>query len=853
MRNLFKSFPVCLIMLILCSAGYASAQKTDTQKVAKTTVTTTVVEKKKPHRSYRDSVRQQILKRNSMIRSFKQSDAALNDLLGKIEDYTSKYIENKNDLDRGFDTLDISQRLPSLEHRLGVMRTTIDNSSTMGYLVTIRDMIDHLQEQTNEWQDQLNKNSDALDTIRQDISDFKADTALKVVPADSALMVKCINQISELKLKWGKLDTVTQKAMIRIGRLENRVSSLLLLLIDLDNKIDLKIHDFTVQAMDNEYGYLWDMNSHNSSARLDTAISRSYRLNSKFYKYFFISKTNYWGHVLSLLLVPLFFIWIYVSRRKLKREKENYDEVFNQTHYVVKHPYWTALAITSLLAPYFYDHPAQIFTQTMLLVSMIAMGALIKSAWPKPLHVLWLLLLTLSTVFSISNLMVLVTNADRFLMLLLSLIAIYGAYRFIASVKNSTETYPPFIGIGVRIFISLHVAAVVLNTFGRFSLAKIIATTATFNLCLAIGFYLVVQILMESLFLQLEANKRIDSETVSSYLDFKILQKKFKDILVKIMVALWIIALAKNLTIDDYLYDTLKDFLTQKYRVGSTAYTFGNVLTFFVVIWLSGLLARVISYFYDFRAQQTKLTPEAKKTRSSILLIRLTVFIIGFFVAITAADIPMTQVTIVIGALGVGIGFGLQNIVNNLVSGIILAFEKPIQVGDIIEVSGKSGTITEIGIRASKIACGDGSELIVPNGDLISQHVVNWTLSDNNRQVELIVGVAYGTDITKAESLLKEILNGREDIMKSPPPSVLLHNFSDSAVDFKLLFWAADIGTWARLRSEVMSDIYTKFTSEGIEIPHPKRDIQVYFPKGTILDDIAKLQHTTKNPPAKDR
>ncbi len=234
-----------------------------------------------------------------------------------------------------------------------------------------------------------------------------------------------------------------------------------------------------------------------------------------------------------------------------------------------------------------------------------------------------------------------------------------------------------------------------------------------------------------------------------------------------------------------------------------------------------------------------------------MLLIRLTVFVVGFFVAITAAGIPMDRVTIIIGALGVGIGFGLQNIVNNLVSGVILAFEKPVQVGDIIEVSGKTGTIKEIGIRSSKISQGDGSELIVPNGDLISQHVVNWTLSDNNRQVELVVGVAYGTDIAKVEKLLKEILSSREDIMQTPAPSVLLHNFSDSAVDFKLLFWAADIGTWARLKSGVMSEIYTKFTEQGIEIPHPKRDIQVYFPEGTTPDDISKLQNPTKNPPEK--
>jgi potassium efflux system protein len=213
----------------------------------------------------------------------------------------------------------------------------------------------------------------------------------------------------------------------------------------------------------------------------------------------------------------------------------------------------------------------------------------------------------------------------------------------------------------------------------------------------------------------------------------------------------------------------------------------------------------------------------------------------------------MDRVTIIIGALGVGIGFGLQNIVNNLVSGIILAFEKPIQVGDIIQVSGKSGIIKEIGIRASKIDCGDGSELIVPNGDLISQHVVNWTLTDNSRRIELIVGVAYGSDVAKVEGILKDIVNNREDIMKSPKPLVFLHKFSESSVDFRLLFWSADIGMWLTLKSDVMSNIYSEFTKQGIEIPHPKRDIQVFFPEGTTAEDVGKLQVPTKNPLGKDQ
>jgi potassium efflux system protein len=175
----------------------------------------------------------------------------------------------------------------------------------------------------------------------------------------------------------------------------------------------------------------------------------------------------------------------------------------------------------------------------------------------------------------------------------------------------------------------------------------------------------------------------------------------------------------------------------------------------------------------------------------------------------------LDKITIIISAFGIGIGFGLQNIVNNLVSGLILAFEKPIQIGDIIEVDGRSGTIMEIGIRSSKIATSDGAEVIIPNGDLISHHVINWTLSNSNRRIELIIGVAYGSDIDKGKNAtLTNLLCNRTDIMERPGTTrISCITLAESSVDFRLLFWAADITTWLSL-----------------EEPHPDRHLHHLSP-----------------------
>ena len=826
--------------------------------------------KSKTHRSVRDSLRRSVLQRDSLMRTFKQSDNSVNALLQKIEYYNSAYNQDVAEYSQGFDTLDISQKLPTMEKRMVLMGNLIQNdqSSTLGYLFTIRDLISHFKDDLDSWQTELSTDNTSLDKIHGDISEFKGDTSMHSVPADSSLRVKYLAQIYQIQRKWAKLDSGIQKSVIKLGLLQNRVTALDLSYLDVNDGIDLKVHDFTVRSLTNEYGYIWENNKQKLTP-FDTVAAHTYRLNYKLLKYFFdpttTSHVNIISHMATLCVLFVFLAWIYASRRKLARLKDNYQNTFDQTHYVVRRTFVSSFIIATILALYFYDQPPFAFFEILLLLMMICIGILIKPGWPKPLFKFWTGIFILLLLYAVTNLFMQVSRVDRISLLFMSAICMGWSYWFLKETKVTAENYPPYMRMVIKIFMACHGISLFLNIIGRFGLAKIIGVATVFNLCLGFGFYLMIQILMESLFLQLEANKSTHNG-FSSYIDFKILQNKFKNVLVKIAIVLWVAKLLENLDIDDYIYGKAGDFLSHQYKFGTTSFTFGSLVIFVFVIWLSIIISRVISYFYDYAEQQSAASGDGKKNKTSMLLIRLSVFSVGFIAAIIFSGIPLTEVTIVVGALGVGIGFGLQNIVNNLVSGVILAFEKPVQVGDIIEVGNRSGTIKDIGIRASKIEAGDGSELIVPNGDLISQHVINWTLSNNNRRVELIVGVAYGSDIQKVEEILKKIVRNRTDIMQTPPPLVFLHNFSDSSIDFRLLFWASDIGKWVGLKSDVMGQIYTEFNAQGVEIPHPKRDIQVFFPEGTSAEikspdvlkemlpqeEVQKPEVPKENPPKKD-
>jgi small-conductance mechanosensitive channel len=201
--------------------------------------------------------------------------------------------------------------------------------------------------------------------------------------------------------------------------------------------------------------------------------------------------------------------------------------------------------------------------------------------------------------------------------------------------------------------------------------------------------------------------------------------------------------------------------------------------------------------------------------------------IAGLFVALVAAGFEVSQLTLVVGALGLGIGLGLQNVVNNFVSGLILMFERPIQPGDVVEVGGVSGKVREIGMRATTLSTFEGADVIVPNGMLLSEKLVNWTLSDMDRRIDVNVGVAYGTDPRRILDLLKDVTVGTEGIATEPAPTVLFVGFGASSLDFAIRAWTNNFGDWVAIRSNLTVRVYDALLAAGIEIPFPQQALHV--------------------------
>jgi small-conductance mechanosensitive channel len=207
-------------------------------------------------------------------------------------------------------------------------------------------------------------------------------------------------------------------------------------------------------------------------------------------------------------------------------------------------------------------------------------------------------------------------------------------------------------------------------------------------------------------------------------------------------------------------------------------------------------------------------------------LIHYTIIVIGVVLALAAAGIELGQLALVVGAFGVGIGFGLQTIVNNFISGLILMFERPIRVGDVVQLGSVSGEVSSIGIRASTIRTWSGSEVVVPNGNLISNELTNWTLSDAIRRLEMPVGVAYGTDPERVIELLVDAMGAHEKVLAEPEPFALFVGFGDSSLNFSARCWCRFSDSLST-SSQLHVAFNRAFADAGIEIPFPQRDLHL--------------------------
>jgi len=309
---------------------------------------------------------------------------------------------------------------------------------------------------------------------------------------------------------------------------------------------------------------------------------------------------------------------------------------------------------------------------------------------------------------------------------------------------------------------------------------------------------------------------------------------------------LWLKAMLRLLTIYEGVMDTLSKVIHYSIGLGGVYFTLGGALTVVFILLFGYALANGFTFFL-----KKVLLPKLSLNRgvpyaiSTITYYVLLLMVAG--AALSAAGVELNKFTVLTGALGVGLGFGLQNIVNNFVSGLILIFERPIHAGDTVEVGGLVGMVRRIGARSSTILTFQGAEVIVPNSNLIANQVINWTLSSQWRRVDVPVGVAYGTDPERVIKLLVGVAESHPGVLLARAPMAFFLGFGESALKFELRFWSAQQDTWFQLQSDVTVAVAKALREADIEIPFPQRDLHVRSICASVAESAEIVRSSTRS------
>jgi potassium efflux system protein len=799
-RNTF--FLPAIIAFLLLNANSVCAQK--------------AIEEKKENKSHKKRIEKRHLKDSVWQKDLNITDTSSARAINRIQDMNSTLNDFNDVVDQGYDSSDITENLPQYEKRIKYYKVSFANSNNnlnLSRLAGIQGNLDDMYDDLKDWQTSLLAYYTELVGMNAQMRSILVDSGIESLPKDTTLRALYVRQLNELKTRLHATDTVTNKNLVKVDQLQSKVSNDYLDVIALQKQIKSLVKAYRKKAFTKEGAYLWEGPSTDTSTRtLNQILQRTLKANSNVLNNYL---ANNWDKY--LFSIPIFLIFFFWSYSNIKKVKKNNPSFLPELKYIQLLPVLASVVITLIVVPYFdLTHPPSVYLLSIQLLLVITLSFLLAKKWPKQLFFFWPLFAAAFLFFGIKILMSNSTYYIRLVTFFVTISSIILGIAFLKRVKKYPEFFPGYFRFITGIYILLNIIAACCNMYGRATLAHIFETTAIANYIEAIGLIIFIQIFLEAVKLQLEADKK--STRFTAYLDYQNVELRLRRLLTVIAGIFWVINLTQNLNIFDMVYDSISDFLDADRMVGNTSFTVGSIVVFFFVIWMANFCQKYIGYFFGDNGSDDVMPEKKSRLGTSILLVRLLILTAGFFLGILASGIPLDKVTIIIGALGVGIGLGLQSIVNNLVSGVILAIERPIQVGDTIEISGNTGKVKEIGIRSSRIVTPDGAEIIIPNGDMLSQKLTNWTLNNTHLRVELNIKLADGANLDRTKEIISAILKSNQDIMPTPEPQLLFKNINQSGADLQILFWAYDINKWTQLKSTMLQKIYEGCKAENINI-----------------------------------
>lgn len=494
----------------------------------------------------------------------------------------------------------------------------------------------------------------------------------------------------------------------------------------------------------------------------------------------------------------------------------------------LRRPFSTWLLLSMLAVLILEPDAPQLIQEFALLIALVPVLRLLPAGTLRPLGVWPYVAIALYAVDRLSVVIVTEGMLYRLFLLTLNVLALVLTLLLLRHTATSAALDRSALRRAIHatgwLVLVVLIVALGCNVFGNVSLAEMLTSGVIDSGYMALMLYAGVSACLGLLRALLSQPELVNRRFLRRY--GVVLERGVKRLLMLAALAGWLLYTVDRFRMLRPLRAAATAVMDVGIEVGEVSIQLGDVLVFVFSAWLAVWAARVVQ-----RLLRDELPGHAGLPRgvgnSIASLSYYGVLLLGLLVALSAAGFKVSQLTLVFGALGVGIGFGLQSVVNNFVSGLVLMFERPIQPGDVVDAAGTSGSIREIGLRATTIRTFDGADVIVPNGVLLSGNLTNWTLFDRSRRIEIVVGVAYGSDPAKVLTVLGNVARETPGVAQQPEPVVLMTGYGDDALNFVVRVWTLDLSALGTLRGELLARMLAALDAAEISIPYRQVDVHV--------------------------
>ncbi len=754
------------------------------------------------------------LKMMSAVDTLTMSDYMMS--IDRVNDKLNSIIDSSK---MGFEVVRMGRNLDRITNDISLIRQNMGrrrSGTNIKNLYLYQSFTSNLNNENDFIEARLDKLYNSVYHAKLRLRTALSDSIFRVMYADSSLRKALSKKLIRLERKWVRVDSLTKDGINTLNTLKVKVSDNAITLSNMLNIMDNRLDRAGQQLFGKETNFLWQTSLPDTLSTKNTKPIVNVLESEQKAVGYYISQTSRQRSIIIVLGI-LLFVWLFMKRRQLKAFRKH-DATFAFLHlqYLNTRPVMSLFVVLLSLMPFFDAYAPTTYVTFESLLLLLAVSIITYEKWARPVWGAWMALVALFITVAVTNLFIEPTLFQRLWLLLLDGSIAVFAFRFIQKLAKDTPFYK-WIKLATITSIALACLAILSNLFGRFSLAGIFGIAAIFAITQAVTLPIFAETVIEMFLLQLQSS-RLKKGTNKPF-ESSVVTNKIRLPLLLIVGLLWLIMLTSNLTIYHYISNSISDFLTVTRTIGSISFQMSSVLLFFVIIWMAHILQRLITFLFGETGNELEdITAETKGQHSRLLITRLLVLIGGYLLAIAASGLPIDKLTIIIGALGVGVGMGLQGIVNNFVSGIILIFDGSLQIGDEIEVNGQAGKVKEIGLRTSTLSTADGAEVIIPNGIMLSQNIVNWTFSNDQRRVMIEFSLSGDElDTNVINDTINNIIGKLPNVTTKNKPVILFTKVHQETCWLTVRFWS-NISNVEQVKSMAMLQLSAAFKAKNMKM-----------------------------------